>query len=159
MNPQTASLSPTVSHFTDAIRGEENKRIAREMVSKLSQSVKMAIGETNSLSYRASADAVGALGSWGVDVASRYAIKYVGFKDGQVANAGAGFTGWIGKNARFVKGGLGIAIGVGSYVADGVMHNPADMSWGRRAIQTGAVVTTINGLDAILTPLLGLPSF
>jgi hypothetical protein len=39
------------------------------------------------------------------------------------------------------------------------MHNPADMSWARRAIQTGAVVTAINGLDAILTPLLGLPSF
>lgn len=159
MNSQNASISTTVSHFTDAIRGEENKRIAREMVSKLSQSVKMAIGEQNSISYRASADAVGALGSWGIGVASRYAIKYVGFKDGQIANGGAGFTGFIGKNARFASGGLEVALGVGAYVADGVMHAPADMGWGRRAVQTGAVVTAINGLDKILTPLLGLPSF
>lgn len=162
MNNTTVSPfvhSSSVPNPFEKIKGEENKRLAKEAVLSLKKAVILTLEDQNNIVTRGSADVVGGLASWAIGVGGRYAIKWIGFKDGQIANNGDGITGFVGKNAAVVNGVLAMALGVGAYVADGLMHKPEDMSWGRRAIQTGAIVSFFQGADSVLSPLLGLPRF
>ena len=162
MNTTTVSPfvhSSSVPNPFEKIKGEENKRLAKEAVMSFKKAVVLTLEDQNNLVTRGSADVVGGLASWAVSVGARYAVKWIGFKDGAIANNGDGITGFVGKNAALVNGVLGMALGVGAYVADGLMHKPEDMSWSRRAIQTGAIVSFFQGADSVLSPLLGIPRF
>lgn len=129
----------------------EAREYARALAHRSTEALKQSIKDHSGFLNMASADLVGGLAGWSLDVASRLATL-------KAAKPGAdGVRGWIGRNATNISATLSSTVGAGGYVLNAWTNKTAPLSWWREAGRTASGTLSIFGLDRFASKALKIP--